>query len=206
MAAGRPVLGELVPAVLRRRLVDHAARYRFTPPDPRGGGAFAMASLTGTDSAVFGELLAWLAPRAGGLPGWSSFVPNEVSYQRYEAGGRGLPPHRDQRYYLHAIVIVTLTGEARFALLGSADPGDVVDGWTTRPGEVIALAGWSPHGDADPRPYHQVDAPDHGHRLMLQLRQNAAATPHLDLTRSPFTPKELAEAHHLTTLPDSATL
>ncbi len=99
-----------------------------------------------------------------------------MSYQRYPATGNGLPPHRDQRYYATCIAIVTLRGRARFGVHGSRDRGDVITGWTTSPGQVILLRGWSP-GDDDPRPYHRIDPPATSERLMFQARHNLVATP-----------------------------
>lgn len=163
---GHLVLPDRLPESLTAGLAADAARYGFTPPHPRAGGAFAKASLRAGSAPA--AAAAWIAARAeeNGL----GFVPNEASYQRYEATGRGLPPHRDQRYYTGSIAIVTVDGSATFAAHRSRDLDDVEEQWSTTPGQVILLRGWSPGRETDPRPYHRVDPPTLGSRLMFQLR------------------------------------
>ena len=177
-ANGYAVLTTGFPADLADALVADAQRYEFRHWSPRRGGALAMATLDQPGAPR--TAAAWLAraAAANGLPG---FAPNEVSYQRYTAGGNGIPPHRDQRYYGTCIGIITLRGSALFAVHASRDPDDVVAEWTTRPGEVILLRGWQPGPGDDPRPYHRIDPPTSGERLMFQARHNIAAAP-----RSPW--------------------
>jgi len=170
---GYVVLPEVMPAALRTQMIADAARRRFAPPHPKAGGAFAMAAMRGGGGA--GPGVRWLreAVRRAGL---AVLDANEASYQRYEVDGNGLPPHRDQRYYASSIVIATLLGSATFAIHGSSRPEDIVAEWTTEAGQVIILRGWTPHLSEDPRPYHRVDPPLRGPRLMFQLRHNLAAT------------------------------
>ena len=169
---GYVVLPDRLPTHLLEALRGDAYRYSFAPPNPRGGGAFAMASLAnerGGPSAA----ARWLKSAATNC-GIKAWVPNEVSYQRYIPGGLGLPPHRDQRYYLFCIAIVTLEGSATFGIHSNAHPAAVIDEWVTSPSEVILLRGWDPYGDLDARPYHRVDAPTAGQRVMFQVPQNLA--------------------------------
>jgi hypothetical protein len=190
---GYVVLRTGFPAALADALVADAQRYEFRRWSPRRGGALALAAMDEPGEAR--EAAAWLS-RAAADHGLGAFDPNEVSYQHYTAGGNGLPPHRDQRYYATCIAIVTLRGSATFAVHGSRDRDDVVDEWTTGPGEVILLRGWSPHPEIDPRPYHRIDPPVSGERLMFQARQNLVAPP-----RSPWadhlTGEELQQASSL---------
>jgi hypothetical protein len=172
---GYVVLETGFPAAIADALVADACRYEFRLWSPRRGGAFAMAALD--EAGATGAAAAWLS-RAAATEGLDGFVPNEVSYQRYTAGGNGLRPHRDQRYYGTCIAIVTLRGSATFAVHGSLDLDDVVAEWTTGPGEVILLRGWRPGPGDDPRPFHRVDPPVSGERLMFQARHNLAAAPH----------------------------
>jgi len=65
-----------------------------------------MASL---DDDAARRTAAWLTAAAHRV-GVEGLAPNEASYQRYQPGGNGLPPHRDQRYYAFCIAIVTLQG------------------------------------------------------------------------------------------------
>ncbi|WP_214403225.1 hypothetical protein [Pseudonocardia lacus] len=193
MQNGYAVLRTGFPTALADALVADAQRYEFRLWSQRKGGALALAARD--EPGATRDAAAWLARAAAehGLPG---FAPNEVSYQRYTAGGNGLPPHRDQRYYATCIAIVTLRGSATFAVHASRDPDDVVDQWTTVPGEVILLRGWTPDPDTDPRPYHRIDPPVSGERLMFQARQNIAGPP-----RSPWlehlTTEELRQAARL---------
>jgi hypothetical protein len=171
-ATSHAVLPTAFPAALADALVADARRHAFRLWSPRKGGALAMAAL---DDPAPRDAIAWLAHAADGA-GFGPFVPNEVSYQRYTATGNGLPPHRDQRYYATCIAIVTLRGTATFGVHGSRERTDVVAEWTTGPGQVILLRGWSP-GDTDPRPYHRIDPPAAGERLMFQARLNLVAEP-----------------------------
>ncbi|MCO1657326.1 hypothetical protein [Pseudonocardia humida] len=174
MQNGYAVLRAEFPQTLTDALVADAQRHEFRLWSPGKGGAFALAALD--EPGAPREAAAWLS-RAAADHGFAGFTPNEVSYQRYTAGGNGIPPHRDQRYYAACIGIITLRGSATFAVHGSRDRDDVVDEWTTGPGEVILLRGWSPDPDSDPRPYHRIDPPTSGERLMFQARRNLAAPP-----------------------------
>jgi hypothetical protein len=171
---GYAVLRTGFPTALADALVADARRYEFHLWSPRKGGALGLAAMH--EPGATQDAAAWLS-RAAADHGLDAFHPNEVSYQRYTAGGNGLPPHRDQRYYATCIAIVTLRGSATFAVHGSRDPDDVVDEWTTGPGEVILLRGWSPEDGHDPRPFHRVDPPVSGERLMFQARHNLVAPP-----------------------------
>jgi hypothetical protein len=166
------VLATDFPAALADALVADAERRAFRLWSPHKGGALAMAA---PDDPAPRDAAGWLS-RAADDAGFGPFVPNEVSYQRYPATGNGLAPHRDQRYYATCIAIVTLRGRARFGVHGSRERADLVAEWTTGPGQVILLRGWSPGGD-DPRPYHRIDPPAEGERLMFQVRHNLVAAP-----------------------------
>jgi hypothetical protein len=169
---GHAVLATGFPAALGDALVADARRHAFRLWSPRKGGALAMAA---PDDPAPRSAIGWLSQAADDA-GFGPFVPNEVSYQRYTATGNGLPPHRDQRYYATCIAIVTLRGSATFGVHGSRERDDVIAEWTTGPGQVVLLRGWSP-GDDDPRPYHRIDPPPAGERLMFQARHNLVAEP-----------------------------
>lgn len=202
---GYCVLRDEFPRHLLEALRDDANRYAFRPPDPRGGGAFAMASLANTKGAP--RLAAeWLTGMIGGgsrqLRQLGAFTPNEASYQRY-ASGQGLSPHRDQRYYISCIAIVTLEGNATFGIHASRRRNDVVDEWVTAPGEVVLLRGWKPARRSDGRPYHRVDAPTDGHRLVFQLRQNLAGSATTFPLQSDLTDVEVEQATQLASVAES---
>jgi hypothetical protein len=101
------------------------------------------------------------------------------------------------------IAIVTLHGRARFAVHAGPGREEVVDEWVTGAGEVILLRGWAPTCDADPRPYHRVDAPDTGPRLMFQLRHNLAANMPPSAWLSGLTAAEINQATSLATTPEA---
>ncbi|MBP1161590.1 MULTISPECIES: hypothetical protein [Rhodococcus] len=168
------VMRSELPEDLRAALIADADRHTFTTPHAHVGGAFAMTSLEHQDRAP-SRASGWIGDAASAV-GLGPFAPNEASYQRYLPGGNGIPPHRDQRYYASYIAIVTLQGTATFAIHASRNHRDVIEQWTTHPGEVIFLRGWQPGQPHDPRPYHRIDPPDDVPRLMFQLRHNLAAS------------------------------
>jgi hypothetical protein len=91
---------------------------------------------------------------------------NEITWQRHEPDVIGIGPHRDQSHYRGAIVIVTLQGSARFAILGDRSIDSVIEAWQTEPGDMVILR-------ADGCPWHTVDAPVAGERITLTLRSTA---------------------------------
>ncbi|GAA1177658.1 hypothetical protein [Pseudonocardia alaniniphila] len=199
MCDGYILLATSFPMGLSNALIADAEQHIFTPPHPRAGGAFAMASLNDQHAAPH-RAAAWLA-EAAQREGIHDFVPNEASYQRYLPDGNGLPPHRDQRYYASCIAIVTLQGVATFAIHASRAYEDVVTQWTTQPGQVILLRGWQADNSRDPRPYHRIDPPFGEPRLMFQVRHNlAAATPPSPLLDT-LTKTEVDQAIHLAARP-----
>jgi hypothetical protein len=201
------VLRDEFPQHLLEALREDAYRYSFESADPRSGDSFVMGSLANAKGAPR-LAAAWLAGMIGKQVSGQSrnpvdFAPNEASYQRYVVGGRGLPPHRDQRYYISCIAIVTLVGEATFGIHGTRRRSDVVDEWVTSPGEVVLLRGWRPARRSDCRPYHRVDAPSTGHRLMFQLRQNIAGNASTFPLLTELTAVEVEQARQLAATPEA---
>jgi hypothetical protein len=188
---GYTILREPFPADLHAALIADAEQRIFTPPHPRAGGAFAMAPLE--SSGATGLTARWLIDSLLGV-GLRILAPNEASYQRYQPGGNGLPPHRDQRYYASCIAIITLQGAATSAIHASRMHGDVTAEWNTHPGQVILLQGWQPQGPDDPRPYHRVDPPADAPRLIFQLRHNLAASVPPSSLLSTLTATEIEQA------------
>lgn len=106
--------------------------------------------------------------RRSGVKGATRFMPNEAKYQWYEAADDGISAHRDQGFYRGVIVVLTLSGRASFTIHNLATE-DIVEEWTTEPGEVCVLAG-AGLGPRDRRPMHRVGPPIGSPRLSLTLR------------------------------------
>jgi hypothetical protein len=70
----------MFPPDLRDELTADADRYVFTPPHPRAGGSFAMASLNPEGAPA--RAASWLTDAARGAGLAETFAPNEASYQR----------------------------------------------------------------------------------------------------------------------------
>lgn len=99
------------------------------------------------------------------------------------------------------IAIVTLQGAATFAIHATRRIDDVITQWTTHAGDVILLRGWQPHDHTDPRPWHRVDPPIGGSRLMFQARHNLAASTPPPALLSTLTDTEVDHATQLAALP-----
>jgi hypothetical protein len=96
-----------------------------------------------------------------GMTGLSD-VPmfNEVSWQRYDPARGFIDPHRDQAYYTGVIAIITLVGQAEFAVLRSREPPVVVEHWLTGGGDLVLLRGAELAGPGSRGPLHSVGPPE----------------------------------------------
>jgi hypothetical protein len=130
----------------------------------RQRGATGVAAIHGRP-----RLTAFAAELAQASGGWS---PDEVAIGRYGPGG-GISAHRDNTFYTDFVVVLTVSGRARFRVLGDRAATvvhlDVVAG----PGDVALLRG--PRSDVDDaRPFHDVGPPEGDEeRTVLVLRRNA---------------------------------
>jgi hypothetical protein len=107
-----------------------------------------------------------------GVRGLASWAPNEVGVTHYVPGSIGITPHKDGKWYRRMVVVATVYGRAPFAICGSRDPGDVVERWTSRPGDLVLMRGPGLAGARDGRPFHLVEGPRRGERLSLGIRMS----------------------------------
>jgi hypothetical protein len=105
--------------------------------------------------------------------GLATWRPNEVGIARYVPGSVGITPHLDGKWYRRLVVVATVYGRARFAICGSRDPADVLDAWTSAPGDLVLMRGPGLGGARDGRPFHLVEGPRRGPRLSLGIRMTA---------------------------------
>jgi hypothetical protein len=106
-----------------------------------------------------------------GVPGW---VPNEISFQRYQPGSLGITPHRDQRRYAALVAVVTVAGSALFTLCRNRN-GEPIRSWQANAGSLVLLRGPGLAGDPDGRPLHLVGGPTGGTpRTSIGIRMNTA--------------------------------
>lgn len=106
----------------------------------------------------------------GGLRGLATWRPNEVGVAHYVPGSIGITPHLDGKWYRRLVVVATVYGRARFAICGSRDPEDVIESWTSVPGDLVLMRGPGLGGARDGRPFHLVEGPRRGERLSLGIR------------------------------------
>jgi hypothetical protein len=187
-------LDNSLPELLVTSLVNDADRYELLPPGSNGGGHFAMGSM---DDSAPKEFAQWVRT----VCDVAAFVPNEVTYQRYDKHQR-LHVHRDQRFYAQCIVIATLRGTATFAVHDPEATHQTRAEWTTNPRDVILLQGWTAPPVVDPRPFHRVDAPSTADRLMVQLRMNLLESARSDDVRF-LTPAEMDQARTAAAFPQT---
>lgn len=105
-----------------------------------------------------------------GIRGLETWRPNEVGIAHYVAGSIGITPHLDGKWYRRLVVVVTVYGRARFAVCGSRDLTDVVEAWTSSPGDLVLMRGPGLAGHRDGRPFHLADGPRRGERLSVGIR------------------------------------
>jgi hypothetical protein len=96
---------------------------------------------------------------------------NEVTWQRYDPGSGFIAPHRDQANYVGIIAVITLSGQAEFAILESRSPAVVSDRWLTGEGHLVVLRGADLVGAGSRGPLHRVGPPD-TERLTLTFRHD----------------------------------
>lgn len=166
--------GYLSPAVLEELRPPESIAW--VPLAPKVGvveqrGAFAQSGFDEAPAAVqqAGVAIHEAVVSATGR----SLVPrfNEVTWQRYGAGEGFIDPHRDQPFYVGVIAIITLAGEADFAILESREPPVVLEQWRTAPGDLVLLRGAELAGPDSRGPLHRVNRPI-SERVTLTLRHN----------------------------------
>jgi alkylated DNA repair dioxygenase AlkB len=153
----RPVVGEGATAVYQE--------FEICMPIPTGSLFHDVAAAL---EALVNQALACLpAP-----PITSPFRFNDAVVQRYERGALGITAHRDHRRYRGLIVVIPLSGAARFFV--SADrAGQAAREIPAPPGSIVLMRGPGYAGRTD-RPFHFVR--DVGRRrLSLGLRYDADA-------------------------------
>jgi hypothetical protein len=107
-----------------------------------------------------------------GVRGLATWSPSEVGIAHYVSGSIGITPHMDGKWYRRLVVVATIYGSAPFAICGSRDPADVVDRWTSRPGDLVLMRGPGLAGHRDGRPFHLVEGPRGGERLSIGIRMS----------------------------------
>jgi len=112
-----------------------------------------------------------------GVRGLATWAPNEVGVTHYVPGSIGITPHKDGKWYRRMVVVVTVYGRAPFAICGSRDPEDVVERWTSEPGDLVLMRGPGLAGARDGRPFHLVEGPRRGERLSLGIRMSTRPAP-----------------------------
>jgi hypothetical protein len=118
------------------------------------------------------ELGALVRSHGRAVRGLATWRPNEVGIAHYVPGSIGITPHMDGRWYRRLVIVATVYGRARFAICGSRDPGDVLDEWTSAPGDLVFMRGPGLGGARDGRPFHLVEGPRRGERLSLGIRMS----------------------------------
>jgi hypothetical protein len=109
------------------------------------------------------------------ISGLATWRPNEVGIAHYVPGSIGITPHLDGKWYRRLVVVATVYGRAGFAICGSRDPSDVLDRWTSVPGDLVLMRGPGLGGARDGRPFHLVEGPRRGERLSLGIRMAVGA-------------------------------
>jgi len=154
-----PIRAKTVSEV-RQRL----ARACAAPGDPSFATAAALAA---TMAAAIKEI----APQLPELAGWSA---TELCYQLYRDSSERVSPHRDPKTYQLLGVTITIAGMTRiriFEPLGA--PNDYTklrpaDEYIARPGSMMFLR--STGFGTGERIIHEALPPEHGSRLILNLR------------------------------------
>jgi len=110
-----------------------------------------------------------------GVRGLATWAPNEVGIAHYVPGSIGITPHMDGKWYRRIVFVATVYGRAPFAICGSRDPADLIERWTTGPGDLVLMRGPGLAGARDGRPFHLVEGPRRGERLSLGIRMTERA-------------------------------
>lgn len=111
------------------------------------------------------------AALASEVPGLRTWRPNEVSIQRYRPGPPAIESHRDNVRYRRLIAIFTTAGRAAFRVLDGRH-GEVVAEWIPKPGDLVLLRAPGLAHVRDGRPFHALDAPQHGERWSVSFRMD----------------------------------
>ena len=126
-------------------------------------------------TALCADLATRVRERGRGIRGTATWRPNEVGIAHYVPGSIGITPHLDGRWYRRLIAVATVYGRARFAICRSRDPDDVVEAWTSTPGDLVLMRGPGLAGHRDGRPFHLVEGPARGERLSIGIRMSVGA-------------------------------
>ncbi|MBW0105614.1 hypothetical protein [Pseudonocardia sp. KRD291] len=171
--AGHARPADTLPVDLLDALNADADRYRFDPGVPPGCGTAATASLHDPAPAAAAR---WLAATAGRADLGGPFAPNDAGYHCTPRGSDSTAPLRTSRFYAECVAVVVLRGHMSVSVHAERDRGLVLDGWSAGPGDVVLLRGWSPLGQADPRPYHRFAVADGRSCLTLRVGHNLVAS------------------------------
>jgi hypothetical protein len=175
----------LLDGAARRRLTAATAHLSFRPARPVvGEGAAAVYQefeicMPIPAGSVFHDMAAALEDLVnqalGCLPAPPIARPfhfNDAVVQRYERGALGITAHRDHRRYQGLIVVLPLSGAARFFVCADR-AGRAAREIPAPPGSIVLMRGLGYAGRRD-RPFHFVR--DIGRRrLSLGLRYDADA-------------------------------
>lgn len=106
------------------------------------------------------------------LPSLAHWTPNDVAVQRYLPGSSlGITPHRDGKRFVILVAIFTIRGRARFAVCRDRS-GEIIEHWTTQPGDLVLLGGPELQPGRDDRPFHMVSPPLDIERYSIALRMD----------------------------------
>lgn len=117
------------------------------------------------------ELTALVRAHGRAIRGLVTWMPNEAGVARYRPGSIGITPHLDGKWYRRLVAIVTVYGNARFAVCRDR-AGAVVVAWEAGPGSLTLMRGPGLGALRDGRPFHTVGAPRRGERCSIALRMS----------------------------------
>lgn len=99
------------------------------------------------------------------------FYPDDVNVWRYSDKSCAIGKHRDYSHDLYLIAGITLTGYCTLEYWGEDKDNTKPKLWQAGPGSLMLLRGPGLCTN-DTRPYHAVNAPLHGERISIVVRQD----------------------------------
>lgn len=118
------------------------------------------------------ELIELVHVHGRGIRGLATWMPNEVTVQRYKPGTMGITPHVDGKKFARLLAVFTIRGKARFALCKDR-AGEVIQEWETAPGSLVLLRGPGLGGKSDGRPFHMITGPKGDERCSIAFRMDS---------------------------------